>query len=73
MRTEKKMSTITPVKTTFGLLESSNKRLTSIQDEIETEYDITRTDLINIAVSEFLTHIETPDDILQYLRKYSKI
>lgn len=69
------MSTIKPVKTTFELLGSSNKQLTSIQDEIKTKHNkhITRTDLLNIAVSEFLTHIENPDDTIPYLMKYSKI
>lgn len=62
-------------KTTFQLLGSSNRQLNEIQDEIKTKHykHVTRTDLLNIAVSEFLTNIETPEDIITYLLKYNKV
>lgn len=63
------------IKTTFELLGSSSKELNDIQNEIKNKHHkhISRTDLLNIAVSEFLTHIENPEDTITYLLKYNKI
>lgn len=66
---------IKPVKVTFQLLGRSNNKLNTIQQKLKTKHDkhISRTDLLNIAVSEFLDNIKTPEDTLEYLIKYNKI
>ena len=62
-------------KTTFMLIGSNNKKLSSIEDTLKEKeiLNITRTDLINICISEFLSNINTPEDISPYLIKYNKI
>lgn len=61
-------------KTTFILIGSNNKKLSKIEDTLkEKSLNITRTDLLNICISEFLSNINTPEDINTYLIKYNKL
>lgn len=61
-------------KTTFILIGSNNKKLSKIEDTLKEEsLNITRTDLLNICISEFLSNINTPEDINTYLIKYNKL
>lgn len=62
-------------KTTFMLIGSNNKKLSNIENSLKEkeEMNITRTDLLNICISEFLSNINTPEDINTYLVKYNKL
>lgn len=62
-----------PHKTTFRINASSNNELNDLQRYINSTHSkhITKTELINISLNEFLRTMEDPEDIDQYLIKYN--
>lgn len=67
--------TLSNKKTTFMLIGSNNKKLSTIENTLKEKeiLNITRTDLINICISEFLSNINPPEEITPYLIQYNKI
>ena len=69
------MTNLKRTKTTFELVGSSDKKIKEIQSHIKAENNkhVTRTDIINIAVCEFLKNIKRPEDVIRYLQEYNKV
>ncbi len=62
-----------PIKTTFRINATSNNKLKDLQEYINSNHckNVTKTELINISLNEFLGKLEAPTDIDKYLIKYN--